>query len=168
MLPFARKNTKDGHVGLDIDGAFLAAVEISDGRIERAASRELEEGVMRDGEIADRDRLVEALKSFFADESLPKHVRLGIANQQIVVRHLELPQIPEGSERDAAIRFQAADAIPMPLDEAVLDYQTARRTRRAPTERRASSCWWSPPAGRWSPAWSRPSARPVSSPRAST
>src|SRR4029450_11285464 len=31
-------------------------------------------------------------------------------------------------QRDAAVRFQAAEAIAMPLDEAVLDHQLARYT----------------------------------------
>jgi type IV pilus assembly protein PilM len=34
-----------------------------------------------------------------------------------------LPQIEEEAELAAAVRFQAAEAIAMPLDEAVLDYQ---------------------------------------------
>jgi type IV pilus assembly protein PilM len=46
-----------------------------------------------------------------------------VSNQQIVVRHLELPKIEEESELASAVRFQAAEAIAMPLDEAVLDYQ---------------------------------------------
>jgi type IV pilus assembly protein PilM len=44
-----------------------------------------------------------------------------VANQQIVVRQIELPRIEDPDELDAAVRFQAAEAVPMPLDEAVLD-----------------------------------------------
>lgn len=120
-----RKNSASGTVGLDIDGRFLAAVQASDGRIERAASVELPEGVVRDGEVADAPALAAALKEFALDAGLPKSVRLGVSNQQIVVRLIELPVIEDAKERDAAVRFEAADAIAMPLDEAVLDHQIA-------------------------------------------
>jgi Tfp pilus assembly PilM family ATPase len=54
---------------------------------------------------------------------LPRRVRLGVSNQQIVVRHLELPRIEDPKELAAAVRFQASEAIAMPLDEVVLDHQ---------------------------------------------
>ena len=120
-----RKNTAHGTVGLDIDGRFLAAVQASDGRIERAASAPLPDGLIRDGEVEDPPALGAALKEFAAQAGLPKRVRLGVSNQQIVVRLIELPVIEDEKEREAAVRFEAADAIAMPLDEAVLDHQVA-------------------------------------------
>src|SRR5919204_1127960 len=121
-LTLGKKNPR-GSVGLDIDGAFVAAVQAQDGRVSRAASMELPSGVITDGEVTDVERLSESLKTFFKENDLPTRVRLGVSNQQIVVRHLELPEIGEESELAAAVRFQAAEAIAMPLDEAVLDYQ---------------------------------------------
>ena len=38
---------------------------------------------------------------------------------------VELPRIEDPKQRDAAVRFQAAEAIAMPLDEAVLDHHVA-------------------------------------------
>jgi type IV pilus assembly protein PilM len=81
-----------------------------------------------DGEVVNRDGLADALKTFAAEAGLPKSVRLGVANQQIVVRVVELPRIEDEKQRDAAVRFQAAEAIAMPLDEAVLDHQVAGYT----------------------------------------
>jgi type IV pilus assembly protein PilM len=120
-----RKNNARGSVGLDIDGRFLAAVQADHGRVQRAASAELTDGIVVEGEVTDQDSLTAALKDFFKAHELPKSVRLGISNQQIVVRQIEVPHLDDAKERDAAIRFQAADAIVMPLDEAVLDYQFA-------------------------------------------
>lgn len=120
-----RKTSARGTVGLDIDGRFLAAVQVSDGRIERAATAELPEGVIRDGEVADPPALAIALKEFATQADLPKGVRLGVSNQQIVVRLIELPPIEDEQERDVAVRFEAAEAIAMPLDEAILDHQIA-------------------------------------------
>ncbi len=123
-----RKNSSGGTVGLDIDGRYLAAAQVESGRVVRGASLELAEGIVRDGEVLDGARLTEALKKFVADAGLPKNVRLGVANQQIVVRVVELPRIEDEKQRDAAVRFQAAEAIAMPLDEAVLDHQVASYT----------------------------------------
>src|ERR671935_915945 len=129
-LTLGKKNPR-GSVGLDLDGGFVAAVQAQDGRISRAASAELPAGVITDGEVTDVEGLSAALKDFFSGSGLPNRVRLGVSNQQIVVRHLELPVIEEPSELAAAVRFQAAEAIAMPLDEAVLDYQVVGQATSA-------------------------------------
>jgi len=120
-----RKNSTGGTVGLDIDGRYLAAAQVDSGRVVRGASLELPAGLVRDGEVVDRDGLADLLKRFVQQAGLPKSVRLGVANQQIVVRVVELPRIDDPKQRDAAVRYQAAEAIAMPLDEAVLDHQVA-------------------------------------------
>src|SRR5215217_1631501 len=120
-----RKSSDRGCVGLDIDGRYLAAAQVSGGRVTRAASQGLPEGLVRDGEVTDPETLGQHLKSFAAATGLPRNVRIGVANQQIVVRVVELPRIEDEKQRDAAVRFQASEAIAMPLDEAVLDHQVA-------------------------------------------
>ena len=111
-----------GSVGLDIDGDVLSAVTVAEGRIQSAISSDLPEGVMHDGEVVDSDTLGHVLKEIFRAASLPKDVRLGVANQQIVVRQIELPRIEEEKDLEAAVRFQASEAIAMPLNEVVLDF----------------------------------------------
>jgi type IV pilus assembly protein PilM len=120
-----RKTSNDVPVGLDIDGCYLAAAQVEAGRVVRAVSRELPAGLIKDGEVSDPEGLGAALKDFMAEQGLSKNVRLGVANQQIVVRVVELPRIENDKEREAAVRFQAAEAIAMPLDDAVLDHQIA-------------------------------------------
>src|SRR5687767_10677367 len=120
-----RNSSSGGAVGLDIDGRYLAAAQVESGRVVRGVSLELPEGLVADGEVVNRDGLAEALKNFVTETGLPKSVRLGVANQQIVVRVIELPRIEDPKQRDAAVRFQASEAIAMPLDEAVLDHQVA-------------------------------------------
>ena len=112
-----------GSVGLDLDGDYLAVVVAADGRIHSAMSAELPEGVMNDGEVVDSDGLADVLREIFRSGALPRDVRLGIANQQIVVRQLELPRIDEDKDLETAVRFQAPEAIAMPLNEVVLDFQ---------------------------------------------
>ncbi|HEY1360399.1 MAG TPA: pilus assembly protein PilM [Thermoleophilaceae bacterium] len=118
-----RKNSNDGFVGLDVDGGFVAAAQVSGGVVQRAVSHELDPGIVVDGEVAKPDDLAEALKELFNHQGLPRRVQLGVANQQIVVRHIELPHIADDREREAAIRFQTAETVAMPLEEAVIDHQ---------------------------------------------
>jgi type IV pilus assembly protein PilM len=122
----ARKRTRT-LVGLDIEPTYLAAAEVTvNGSIAvtRAVTEPLDPGIMRDGEVTDRERLAEALRDFFKQHKLGKRVRLGVANQRIVVRTVDLPPLPEGKELETALRFQAQDHIPMPLDQAVLDHRS--------------------------------------------
>jgi type IV pilus assembly protein PilM len=123
-----KRSPQSSVVGLELDAGHLAAAEVSvDGTLtlSRGAVAELPPGVIRDGEVADPVALAEALKSLFADNQLPKRVRLGIAHQRIVVRTLDLPAVI-GDEKalTAAVRESAPDHIPMPMEEAVLDFQS--------------------------------------------
>ncbi len=124
MLKRNRKNNQSV-VGLDLDPSHIAAAEVSvNGHIaiKRGAVAELRPGILRDGEVTDAPALTEALKTFFAENDLPKSVRLGVANQRIVVRSLDLPPLEDPKQLDAAVRAEAPDHIPMPMDEAILDY----------------------------------------------
>jgi type IV pilus assembly protein PilM len=119
------KRTKN-LVGLDIDPSGLTAVEVAvNGRIsvERAATAPLEAGVLRDGEITDVERLTEALRALWKEHKLGKRVRVGVASQKIVVRVIEMPPIDDPKQLDTAVRFQAQDHLPMPLESAVLDHR---------------------------------------------
>lgn len=120
-----RKSSERGTVGLDIDGRYLAAAQIENGRMVRGASLDLPDGLVRDGEVSDPAALGQQIKQFAATAGLPKNVRIGVANQQIVVRVVELPRIEDDKQRDQAVRFQASEAIAMPINEAVLDHQIA-------------------------------------------
>src|SRR6476619_7259948 len=127
-ISLGKKNNNRGIVGLDLDGEFIAAVQTAPDGISRAVSTELAPGIITDGEVTDVDALAEALRDFFKTHSLPRRVRLGVSNQQIVVRHLELPKIDDPAELDAAVRFQASEAIAMPLEEVVLDHHVIGET----------------------------------------
>jgi type IV pilus assembly protein PilM len=114
-------------VGLDIEpGQIVAAqVRVAGGiQIEKAAGMPLPPGVIRDGEVADVETLTASLAQLFETSGLDRRVRIGVANQRIVVRTLELPPIPDPKELATAVRFQAQDQIPMPLDSVVLDYHS--------------------------------------------
>jgi type IV pilus assembly protein PilM len=125
-------------VGLDVEPSHLAAAEASaNGHVvvERAAVGPLAPGLVRDGEVTDPEGLAAALKQFFAEHKLPKRVRVGVANQRIVVRTIELPPIDDVRELETAVRFQAQEHIPMSLDQAVLDFHLLGRVQTEQGER---------------------------------
>ncbi len=118
-------------VGLDIETGSIAATEVRvNGSTEVIGGgvMPLGSGVFREGEVADPDALGQAIKELFARERLPREVRVGIANQRVAVRSMRLPAIDNRDELETAIRFQAQDHIPMPLDQAVLDWQVIGHT----------------------------------------
>jgi type IV pilus assembly protein PilM len=122
-----RSSSQAAVVGLDLDPGHIAAAEVTVNgslSLKRGAVTPLRPGVLRDGEVADVPALAEALKTFFAEHGLPNRVRLGIANQRIVVRTLDLPPLEDDKALAAAVKVQAPDHIPMPMDEAVIDWQS--------------------------------------------
>ena len=113
-------------VGLDIDRGAIKAVQVSRSSgsfaLQHVGYRRLPPGAVSDGEVADHDLLSYEIKEFWASHSFKgKAVYLGVANQKVVVRLLDFPRMsPE--DLKSAIGFEAQDQIPMPIDEAVLDY----------------------------------------------
>ncbi|HVO55425.1 MAG TPA: type IV pilus assembly protein PilM [Solirubrobacterales bacterium] len=112
-------------VGLEIAADSVAAAELRTpaGELGEVAVAPLAEGVVREGEVSDPEALASALRDLFAEHRLPRRVRLGIANQRVAVRTVRLPAIDDPSELEAAVRFQAQEVLPMPLDQAVLEHQ---------------------------------------------
>jgi type IV pilus assembly protein PilM len=117
-------------VGLDIEAGSIAAAEVGvngSPKLLKSAIVPLPSGVARDGEVADPDALATSLKQMWAEQKLSRRVRVGVANQRVVVRTMRLPQIEDDDELEAAIRFQAPEQIPMPLEQAVIDWQVVAR-----------------------------------------
>jgi type IV pilus assembly protein PilM len=114
-------------VGLDIDAAGVVAAAVSvNGRltVQRAATLPLQPGIIRDGEVADVAGLTEALRALYrANKGLDKRVRVGLANQKIVVRVVDLPYLEDPTEIAAVVGFHAQDQLPMPIEQAVIDHQ---------------------------------------------
>lgn len=114
-------------VGLDIaNSAVRAATVRSNGKgqptLERIGQVMLPPGAVKSGEIEDLDAVAEAVKALWSRYGFKtKKVTAGIANQQVVVRQLDLPYLPEEQLRES-LQFQVQDAIPIPIDEAILDF----------------------------------------------
>jgi type IV pilus assembly protein PilM len=114
-------------VGLKIGASQIAAARISNNgvaELQQLARDPLAAGVIVAGELRDPEALGDALKVFFARHKLPKKgVRLGIASNRIGVRILEIVGVEEEKQLANAVQFRAQEALPIPLDEAVLDYR---------------------------------------------
>ncbi|MDQ6821402.1 MAG: pilus assembly protein PilM [Actinomycetota bacterium] len=124
-------------IGLDIQPGYVAAVEAPSGQIavQRAATAVLGPEVVRDGDVVDVETLSRVLREMFAKHKLGRRVRLGIANHQIVMRTLDLPPLSGAKEIASAVRFQAQDHIPMPLDQAVLEHHALGKVQTPDGER---------------------------------
>jgi type IV pilus assembly protein PilM len=124
VLQLTRQKKANRVVGLDIEADGIAAAELdASAGVTAAAIQPLPPSAFREGEITDPEGVATALKELFAQHKLSKRVRLGIGNQRVVVRIVRLPAIADPKQLDAAVRFQAQEQVPMPLDQAILEYQ---------------------------------------------
>jgi type IV pilus assembly protein PilM len=119
-------------VGLKVGASQLAAARVTNNgvaELEQLARDPLAAGIVVAGEPRDPEALGDALKAFFARHKLPrKGVRLGIASNRIGVRVIEIVGVDEDKQLANAVQFRAQEALPIPLDEAVLDYRVLDET----------------------------------------
>ena len=128
----ARGRKKQQLVGLKIGASQIAAARIANNgspELLQVARQPIESGIVVGGELRDPEALADALRDFFDANDLPNRgVRLGIGNNRIGVRSFEITGLHDPSQLENAIRFRAQEALPIPLDEAVLDYQVIGET----------------------------------------
>jgi type IV pilus assembly protein PilM len=126
-------------VGLKIGASGLAAARVANnGHAEllQLAREPLDPGIVVGGELRDPEALVEALKAFFRKHKLPRRgVRLGIASNRIGVRTLDVVGIVDPKQLANAIRFRAQEVLPIPVEEAVLDYRLLSESETEEGER---------------------------------
>ena len=127
-------------MGKQVVGLKLGASRLTAARLEVNGSAELlqlaesplPQGVIAGGEVRDVPALAEALKEFFKRHKLPKrNVRIGVANNRIGVRTIEVAGIEDPKQLANAVRFRAQEALPIPIDEAVLDFQVLSEAANA-------------------------------------
>jgi type IV pilus assembly protein PilM len=115
-----------GLVGLDIGTSAVRAAELSVGTdsatLHRFGQVALPDGAVRDGEIVEPAAVTAAIKQLWQTVRFgSKRVAIGVANQRVVVRQVELPWMPE-KELRKSLAFQVGEFIPMPVEQAVLDF----------------------------------------------
>ena len=130
--PSLSKTSRPGNsakkiVGLKIGGSQIAAARVHNGsspELVQAVREPLDHGIVVGGELRDPEALAIALRDFFKRHNLPKRgIRLGIANNRIGVRTFDVTGIDDPKQLANAIRFRAQEVLPIPIEDAVLDYQ---------------------------------------------
>ncbi len=90
--------------------------------LERFGQVALPPGAVRDGEVVDVDSVASALRQLWAQAKFgSKKVVVGVANQKVVVRQVDLPWMPVEDLRKS-LAFQVQDYLPMPVEQAILDF----------------------------------------------
>ena len=114
-------------IGLDISTGSVKVAEVSLTRREPVLNNiaiiMLPEGVVREGEVEDPATLSGYLKELWKQNRISKRrVVLGIANQKVIVRPMDLPYMPD-DELESAVKYQVQEFIPIPIDDAIVDYE---------------------------------------------
>jgi type IV pilus assembly protein PilM len=113
-------------IGLDIGSTAARAAEVATGSyppaIVRAAQVPMQPGAVEHGEIREPHAVTEVLRELWRRGGFKgKQVFLGVGNQRVVVREVALPWLPTKELRES-LHYQVQEFIPIPVDEAVLDY----------------------------------------------
>jgi type IV pilus assembly protein PilM len=113
-------------IGLDVgtNAVRVAEIELAPTPILRVFGQvALPPDAMREGEIVDPGAVSAAIERLWRELGLRKgEVRVGLASPRVIVRPVELPAMPE-DDLGGALRFQAQELIPIPIEEAVFDFQ---------------------------------------------
>jgi type IV pilus assembly protein PilM len=114
-------------IGLDISTGSIKVAEVNITRrepiLQNLAIIMLPEGTVRDGEIDNTETVSTYLRELWKQNRISKRkVVLGIANQKVIVRPMDLPYMPE-EELESAVKYQVQEFIPIPIDDAIVDYE---------------------------------------------
>lgn len=119
-------------IGLDIGTTAVRAAELDvptgakAGRaaptLVRYAQVAVPLGAVRDGEVADPATISDALRRLWVQAKFStKDVVVGVGNQRVVVRDLDLPWMPP-AQLKASLPFQVQELLPVSPEDALLDY----------------------------------------------
>jgi type IV pilus assembly protein PilM len=113
--------------GLDIGADLIRVAQVkpsgSGVQLVSYGSIPMPYGAVVEGEIVDHIAVSAAIKDLWRHAGIrTKDVAIGVSNQKVVVRLIDLPYM-ERNELAGAIQYQAQDYIPIPLEEALIDFQ---------------------------------------------
>jgi type IV pilus assembly protein PilM len=114
-------------VGVKVGASGISAAHVSNnGQIDllQLVREPLPRGVVVGGELREVETLAAALREIFRKYRLPRRaVRLGVSNNRIGVRIIEISGVMDPKQLQNAIRFRAQEVLPITLEDAVLDFQ---------------------------------------------
>ena len=140
-------------IGLDIGTSGVRAAELSFGKgqvtLEKFGQVALPEGAVRDGEVVDPDAVAAAIKQLWAHTKFSsKKVVIGVANQKVIVRQVDLPWMP-ADELKKSLAFQVQDFVPDAGRAGRARLPPARGARPARAAAASCAACSSPPRATW-------------------
>jgi type IV pilus assembly protein PilM len=118
-------------VGLDIGTSAVRATEVAfgsggpaagNGTLQRLGQVELPPGAVRDGEVVEQSIVSHAIKQLWQQGGFStKDVVLGVGNQRVIVREMELPWMPL-PQLKASLPYQVQELLPVAAGDALLDF----------------------------------------------
>lgn len=124
-------------VGLDIGSTSIRAVEATTSRDRPSVSNfgqvSLPEGAVVAGVVKDDRAVTSALRSLWSSQAFAtRNVILGITHQQVIVREVDIANLP-AKELRQALPFLVRDQLPLPVDQALLDFYPLEDPGKAET-----------------------------------
>lgn len=119
-------------IGLDIGSSAVRVAELEQRRggsprLARYGSVALPPGAVVDADVVDPVLVSDALRELCRVAGVRgRDVAVGLGSQKVTVRQIELPELPDAELADA-VRLQAQDQLPMPVDQALLDHVVVER-----------------------------------------
>lgn len=113
-------------LGMEVGSSAVRFAAVSRSRsgpvLEHISQSALAPGTVVDGEVIDPDALRTSVRQVVkAAKPRRRQVRLGVMGQRMVARQVDLPWVPP-KEFKKALPLLAADLLPMPVDDCVLDF----------------------------------------------
>lgn len=121
-------------IGVDVGSTGVRAAELAmrsvPPQLVRVAQVPMPEGAVSNGEIRDPALVADALRELWSRGKFrSRDVVLGVANQRVVVREVALPWLSDKELRES-LPFQVQEFVPIPLEEAVLDFHVLEEFER--------------------------------------
>ena len=118
-------------IGLDIGSSAVRAAEVglerNHVRLRRYAQVGLPSGVVVDGEVVNPVAVSQALRRLWDEGGFSSNkVVLGVSGHRLIVRQADVPALNEEDLR-SALRFDAQELIPIPMEDASFDFQILER-----------------------------------------
>lgn len=119
-------------VGLDIGTSVVRAAEVEFGSggpsssatptLLKFAQVGLPLGAVRDGEVEDSGVVAGAIRQLWSQGGFDtREVVIGVGNQRVIVRDIELPAMPPAQLR-GSLAFHVQDSLPVSANDALLDF----------------------------------------------
>jgi type IV pilus assembly protein PilM len=124
-------------IGLDIGSTSIRALEATVGKdrpvIHQFGQAFLPPGAVVGGVVKDERAVTSALRQLCTSHTFAtKNVVLGVTHQQVIVREIDLANLPP-KELRLALPFLVRDVLPLPVEEALLDFYPLEKPGKGDT-----------------------------------